>query len=108
MELIQSLFTNVGLLEILGFAGAIIFFAARLENATKMNREAISTEIQHVLKLMEINHQNLKDDINRLEKKQEESNKIKERLATQEVLVAELQSVIHTYISEQHSHNHNN
>ena len=47
---------------------------------------------------MEVNHQNLKDDISRLEKKQEESNRIKERLAKQEILVSELQSVVHTYI----------
>ena len=49
---------------------------------------------------MEVNHQNLKDDISRLEKKQSESNQVKERLAKQEILVSELQSVVHTYILE--------
>ena len=98
MELLHSLVSNVGLLELIGFICCIIFFAARLENATETNKEIISTEISHVLKLMEINHQNLKDDISRLEKKQSESNQVKERLAKQEILVAELQSVVHTYI----------
>ena len=63
MELLHSLVSNVGLLELIGFVCCIIFFAARLENATNTNKEIISTEISHVLKLMEINHQNLKDDI---------------------------------------------
>ena len=98
MELLHSLVSNVGLLELIGFVCCIIFFAARFENAKNTNKEIISTEISHVLKLMEVNHQNLKDDISRLEKKQEESNRIKERLAKQEILVSELQSVVHTYI----------
>ena len=100
MEFLHSLVSNVGLIELIAFASCIIFFAARLENATNTNKEIISTEISHVLKLMEVNHQNLKDDISRLEKKQSESNQVKERLAKQEILVAELQSVIHTYIAE--------
>ena len=79
MELLHSLVSNVGLLELIGFACCIIFFAARLENATNTNKEIISTEISHVLKLMEINHQNLKDDISRLEKKQRRYLGIKRR-----------------------------
>lgn len=100
MDILSNLFKNVGIIELLVFIGCIIFFAARLEGATKINKEIISSEISHVLKLMEINHQNLKDDISRLEKKQEESNKIKERLATQEALVAEIQTIMHAHFPE--------
>ena len=102
MEIILGLFKNIGLVELLIFIGGIIFFIARLEGATRINKEIISSELSHVLKLMEVNHQNLKDDISRLEKKQEESNKIKERLATQEALVAEMQSILHDHLNESH------
>lgn len=105
MEIISGLFKNIGLVELLVFIGGIIFFVARLEGATRINKEIISSELSHVLKLMEVNHQNLKDDISRLEKKQEESNKIKERLATQEALVAEMQSILHNHLNESHQLN---
>jgi hypothetical protein len=53
---------------------------------------------------MEINHKNLTEDINRLEKKQEESNKIKERLAMQEVLTADIQAMLKAHIEDNHEH----
>ena len=45
MELIAVLLKNVGLLELFGFIGAIIFFAARLEENNKASKELLSSEI---------------------------------------------------------------
>jgi hypothetical protein len=104
MELIAVLLKNVGLLELFGFIGAIIFFAARLEENNKASKELLSSEIKHVVQLMELNHRNLTDDINRLEKKQEESNRIKERLAMQEVLMSDVQQLIHDHIENDRRH----
>ena len=104
MELIAVLLKNVGLLELFGFIGAIIFFAARLEENNKASKELLSSEIKHVVQLMELNHRNLTDDINRLEKKQEESNRIKKRLAMQEVLMSDVQQLIHDHIENDRRH----
>ena len=104
MELIAVLLKNVGLLELFGFIGSIIFFAARLEENNKASKELLSSEIKHVVQLMELNHRNLTDDINRLEKKQEESNRIKERLAMQEVLMSDVQQLIHDHIENDRRH----
>lgn len=98
MDIIQSLISNVGLIELLVFIGGIAFFGAELKSSSKAHQELLNTEIAHVINLMNVNHVNLKEDIERLEKKQEESNKIKERLAMQEVLVADLQEMVHSHI----------
>ena len=52
---------------------------------------------------MGLNHNNLRDDIGRLEKKQEESNKIKERLAMQEVLTKDIQIMLANHLAEEHN-----
>ena len=103
MELITALLKNVSVVELFGFIGAVIFFAARLENNNKSNKEMLTAELKHIINIMEINHNNLRDDISRLEKKQEESNRLKERVAMQEVLVADLQSSFHAHLAEHHS-----
>lgn len=95
MDIFQSLISNVGLLEVIIFIGGIAFFGAELKSNSKAQQELLNTEIAHVVELMNVNHANLKEDIHRLERKQEESNKIKERLAMQEVLVADLQERVH-------------
>lgn len=112
MEIITEIFKHVGVYELISFIAAVIFFAARLEENSKSNRELLNTELKHILNIMEINHKNIIHDINRLEKKQEESNKIKERLAMQEVLSADhqtilrdLQAMLHAHIADKHEHN---
>lgn len=119
MELLVSLFSHTGIIEIICFAAGIIFFMAKLDNNSQSNKELLNAEIAHVVKLMETNHNNLREDIGRLEKKQEESNKIKERLAMQEVLTADMQVLLRTHLAEFHEltqqinrdrlyHEHNN
>lgn len=98
MDIFQSLVSNVGLLEIIIFIGGIAFFGAELKSNSKAHQELLNTEIAHVINLMNVNHNILKEDIQRLERKQEESNKIKERLAMQEVLVADLQELLHNHL----------
>lgn len=105
IDIINALFSNVNGIELLMFIGAIIFFAARLENNNKSNKELISAELKHVINLMELNHNNLREDISRLERKQEESNKIKERLAMQEVLTADIQAILKSHVNNEHLHN---
>ena len=73
MDLVTLLFNNVNVVELLGFIGAIIFFAARLEGNNKASKELLSSEIRHVINIMELNHKAVCADISRLEKKQEES-----------------------------------
>jgi hypothetical protein len=104
-DIINALFSNVNGIELLMFIGAIIFFAARLENNNKSNKELISAELKHVINLMEINHNNLREDIGRLERKQEESNKIKERLAMQEVLTADIQAILKSHLAQHEQKN---
>jgi hypothetical protein len=103
MDLLHSLISNVGLLEIIIFIGGIAFFAAELKASTKAHQDLLNSEISHVVNLIEINHNNLKEDIQRLEKKQEESNRIKERLAMQEVIVADLQELLRTHLTDNHT-----
>ena len=104
-DIINALFGNVNGIELLMFIGTIIFFAARLENNNKSNKELISAELKHVINLMEINHNNLREDIGRLERKQEESNKIKERLAMQEVLTADIQAILKSHLAQHEQKN---
>ena len=104
MEYILALFNNVNGIELLMFIAAIIFFAARLEENSKANKQLLESEIKHVVAIMELNHNNLRDDIGRLEKKQEESNKIKERLAMQEVLTKDIQAILASHIDNQDIH----
>ena len=87
------------------FIGGIAFFASKLEATSRANKELLNTELKHVINIMELNHRNLSEDISRLEKKQEESNKIKERLAMQEVLTADIQAILQAHISDDHHHN---
>jgi hypothetical protein len=105
VDIINALFSNVNGIELLMFIGAIIFFAARVENNNKSNKELISAELKHVINLMEINHNNLREDIGRLERKQEESNKIKERLAMQEVLTADIQAILKSHLAQHEQKN---
>lgn len=112
MDLVTLLFNNINLIELLGFIGAIIFFAARLEGNNKASKELLSSEIKHVINIMELNHKTVCADISRLEKKQEESNRIKERLAMQEVLMTDVQALLHDHMENDRRHitghdNHN-
>lgn len=100
MELLTSIFQNISIIELVMFIGGIAFFASKLEENSKASKQLLESEIKHVVALMEINHRNLREDIGRLEKKQEESNKIKERLAMQEVLTADIQAMLKSHISE--------
>ena len=77
MEFLSSLFNNMSILELVMFIGSIAFFASKLEQNSKANKQLLESELKHVVAIMELNHNNLRDDIGRLEKKQEESNKIK-------------------------------
>ena len=104
MELFADILKNISLLELIMFIGGIAFFASKLEASSKANKEMLNTELKHVIHIMEINHKNLSDDIARLEKKQEESNKIKERLAMQEVLTADIQAMLKAHLAECHEH----
>lgn len=104
MELLKIICQNVGIVELISFISGIIFFVAKLDSNSRANAEMLNTEIKHVTEIIELNHQNLKEDIIRLEKKQEESNKIKERLATQEVLMNELQATVHDHLNNSKVH----
>lgn len=100
MEFINNIFQNISIIELVMFIGGIAFFASKLEENSKASKQLLESEIKHVVALMEINHRNLREDISRLEKKQEESNKIKERLAMQEVLTADIQAMLKSHIAE--------
>ena len=102
MEILASILKNISLLELVMFIGGIAFFASRLEETSRANKELINNELKHVIHIMELNHKNLVNDINRLEKKQEESNKIKERLAMQEVLTADIHEILKEHLAESH------
>lgn len=87
---------------------SVVFFMARLEATTKANQafyknclEELHTNIDNKFTFLEKNidekfagvnerFHNIKSDIDRLEKKQEESNKIKERLAIVEYAVKDI------------------
>lgn len=93
------------LINIAGVIVAIIFFLAKLDNMTKSNREFYENTIKNLHETMKDKFQFLetnmnekfnsvdnkfeamKHDIARLEHKQEESNKIKERLAVVEYTI---------------------
>lgn len=98
MEFLLPLIKNINGVELLIFIGSIIFFVARLDDNAKANKEIINQEISHIIKLMEVNYQNIKEDISKLERKQEQSNRIKERLAMQEALVADIQSMLKSHL----------
>lgn len=104
MDLINVLISNVNMVELLGFISALVFFAARLEGNNKASKELLSSEIRHVINIMEINHKAVCADISRLEKKQEESNRIKERLAMQEVLMTDVQALLHDHMENDRRH----
>jgi len=104
MELFADIIKNVSVIELIMFIGGIAFFASKLKENSEANKELLSNELKHVIHIMEINHKNLSDDIARLEKKQEESNKIKERLAMQEVLTADIQSILRAHMADEHNH----
>ena len=104
MDFISGLFANVNGVELLMFIGAIIFFAARLEENNKANKELLTSEIKHVINIMEISNKSLREDIGRLERKQEESNKIKERLTMQEVFTSDIKAMLQSHISDSDIH----
>lgn len=97
-NLLIGLLEGLNLVDVLLFLGGIVFFVAKLEASTKASRDLFNNELNHITKMMELNHKNLREDISRLERKQEESNRIKERLAMQEVMVADLQALVRSHI----------
>ena len=103
MEFLSGLLNNMSILELVMFIGSIAFFASKLEQNSKANKQLLESELKHVVAIMELNHNNLRDDIGRLEKKQEESNKIKERLAMQEVLTKDIQIMLVNHLAEEHN-----
>ena len=95
-------------LNLLVVGGSIIYFVARLESASKSNKEfffffiySLRENLNNKFSFLEKNmdekfngvserFHGIKSDINRLEHKQEESNKIKERLAVAEQAIKEI------------------
>lgn len=95
-------------LNLLVVGGSIIYFVARLESTSKSNKEffersisALSENLNNKFTFLEKNmdekfngvserFHGIKSDISRLEHKQEESNKIKERLAVAEQAIKEI------------------
>ena len=109
------------LLNLVVVAGSIIYFVAKLETNSRTNKEfyersmqALRENLNNKFTYLERNidekfngvserFHGIKSDISRLEHKQEESNKIKERLAVAEQSIKEISSklslnqVIDTY-----------
>ena len=95
-------------LNLLVVGGCIIYFVARLESTSKSNKEffersiySLRENLNNKFSFLEKNmdekfngvserFHGIKSDINRLEHKQEESNKIKERLAVAEQAIKEI------------------
>lgn len=105
--------TNLGIdaafiLNLVIVLSSIIFFVARLEATSKANKEfyerslqALRENLNNKFSYLEKNmdekfngvserFHGIKSDINRLEHKQEESNKIKERLAVAEQAIKDI------------------
>lgn len=96
------------ILNLLVVGGSIVYFVAKLESTSKTNKEFFERSIQalrenignkflYLEKNMDekfngVNERfhGIKSDINRLEHKQEESNRIKERLAVAEQAIKEI------------------
>ena len=96
------------LLNLVVVAGSIIYFVAKLETNSRVNkefyersmqalRENLNNKFSYLEKNMDekfngVNERfhGIKSDISRLEHKQEESNKIKERLAVAEQAIKEI------------------
>lgn len=96
------------IIQLLILLGSIIFFIAKLDSTTKMNRQfyekclnnlhevidgkftALESTMNEKFNGVSERFHGIKHDISRLEHKQEESNRIKERLAIVENQVHEL------------------
>lgn len=105
------------LINLLCVVASIIFFVAKLDSSTKSNHEfykrsmeTLHDNIDAKFKYFESNmnekfyginekFQSMKNDINRLERKQEESNKIKERLAIVEHTLKEVSSCLRVKVN---------
>ena len=61
-----------------------VYFVTKLESSTQSNKVFFTSEISHLKEFFNEKICYVKEDIGRLEKKQEESNQIKERLVVQE------------------------
>ena len=89
--------------SIITVGASVVYFVARLDSSNKAHKEFFKSEVAHLSEIINLNHKNLQDDlqrlrekneydikdlkkdIERLETKQAESNCIKERLAIAEV-----------------------
>lgn len=96
------------IVSIITVGASVVYFISKIDSSNKANRDFFQNEIHHISELLKLNHQTLqgeiqmlkeknemefkgiKDDINRLEVKQSESNNIKERTA---LLEASLKSL---------------
>lgn len=105
------------LINLLCVVASIIFFIAKLDANTKSNHEfykkamdTLQENIESKFKYFESNmnekfyginekFSSMKNDINRLERKQEESNKIKERLAIVEHTLKEVSSCLRVKVN---------
>lgn len=74
-------------------------FKQKLDDNSKTNKELINTELKHIVNIMEINHKNLTEDINRLEKKSDESNHVRERVSILESGMNEMKFRMDSYFS---------
>ena len=73
--------------SILAVIGSAIYFISSMKAYSQSTRLLLTSECNHIKEIIDNNRKELKEDIARLEKKQEESNKIKERLAKVESFV---------------------
>lgn len=73
--------------SILAVIGSAIYFISSMKAYSESTRLLLTSECNHIKEIIDNNRKELKEDIARLEKKQEESNKIKERLAKVESFV---------------------
>lgn len=76
-------------------------FKQKLDESSKVSKELINSELKHVVNIMEINHKNLTEDINRLEKKSDESNHVRERVSILESGMNEMKFRIDNYFNNQ-------
>lgn len=73
--------------SILAVIGSAIYFISSMKAYSESTRLLLTSECNHIKEIIDNNRKELKEDIARLEKKQEESNKIKERLVKVESFV---------------------
>lgn len=99
---------EANLVSVITVGASVVYFISKLESSTKNNMNFFKAEISHLTDIIRLNHENLqseikrmkekneddlkniKENIGRLERKQEESNRIKERLSIAEVSLKSL------------------